>query len=267
MSLWPSNQSQTFSVGGFTKLARRTQVTGFLSYGLWTNDSTLQPFTINPALPTLPLPRQETDAEAHVFSTNLGVVSRPCNDLRLSARLRVYDFANETPHADIPQFVSYDSSVSTSLTGGPELYAHSRQTFTADATWTGLAPLALGVGYTHNRSGYDFRIFENTSEDVLTLTADAVGLLARKRAGTARIRRSHRLRPRRSAPRADRRAAGAAALRPREPIPQEVHRHLRLRSSTTNGSLSASAGFGTGRLRRQLLRPAGIVVPNLRCRR
>ena len=175
MSLWPSNQSQTFSVGGFTKLSRRTQVTGFLSYGLWSNDSTLEPFTINPTLPTLALPRQETDAEAHVVSTNLGIVSRPGNALRLSARVRLYDFANETPHADIPQFINYDTSVTTSSTGGPELYAHSRQNFTADATWTGVPRLALGIGYAHNRSGHDFRIFENTSEDVLTLTGDVVG--------------------------------------------------------------------------------------------
>ena len=59
MSLWPSNQAQTVSFGGFTKLSRRTQLTGFVSYGVWTNDSTLQPFTINAALPTLPLPRAD----------------------------------------------------------------------------------------------------------------------------------------------------------------------------------------------------------------
>jgi MtrB/PioB family decaheme-associated outer membrane protein len=176
MSLWPSNQSQTVSLGGFTKLAHRTQVTGFVSYGLWSNDSVLQPFTINSTLPTLTLPRQETDAEAHVFSTNLNVVSRPVNEWRLSARYRLYDYANETPHADIPQFINYDTSVTTSPTGGPELYAHSRQTFTADATWTGMAPLALAVGYTHNHNGYDFRIFDSAGEDILTLTGDVVGL-------------------------------------------------------------------------------------------
>jgi MtrB/PioB family decaheme-associated outer membrane protein len=176
MSLWPSNQAQTVSFGGLTKLARRTQITGFLSYGVWTNDSTLQPFTINSALPQLALPRPTTEGEANVFSTNLSLVSRPMDDWRVSARFRLYDFANETPHAVIPQYVSYDSEVSDSLTGGTELYAHSRRTFTADATWTGLPPVALGIGYTHNGNGYDFRIFEDTGEHVWTLTADAVAL-------------------------------------------------------------------------------------------
>ena len=65
--------------------------------------------------------------------------------------------------------------MTTSSTGGPELFAHSRTTFDADATWTGLLPFALTAGYTHNSGGYDFRIFEGTGEDVLTLKADAVG--------------------------------------------------------------------------------------------
>ncbi len=77
MSLWPTNQAQTFSVAGSSKLAARTQVTGFVSYGVWSNDSALQPFTINSQLPVIALPRATTQAEAHVFSTNVGIVSRP----------------------------------------------------------------------------------------------------------------------------------------------------------------------------------------------
>ena len=91
-----------------------------------------------------------------------------------SARLRRYDYDNQTPQTAITQFINYDTSVTTSSTGGPELFAHSRTTFDTDATWTGLLPLALTAGYTHNSGGYDFRIFESTGEDVLTLKADTV---------------------------------------------------------------------------------------------
>ena len=62
MSLWPTNQAHTFSVAGSSKLAARTQFTGFLSYGVWSNDSTLQPFTINSQLPVIALPRPTTEA-------------------------------------------------------------------------------------------------------------------------------------------------------------------------------------------------------------
>src|ERR1700755_1665977 len=66
MSLWPSNSAQTVSFGGYTKLAHKTQITGSFSYGGWNNNSPLQPFTINSALPTIALPRATTEAEAHV---------------------------------------------------------------------------------------------------------------------------------------------------------------------------------------------------------
>ena len=174
-ALWPSNSAQTVSAAGYSKFAHRTQLTGFVSFGSWNNDEPLQPFTINATLPQLALPRTTTDATAHVFSTNLNLVSRPLDEWRFSARVRRYDYSNETPQAVIPQFINYDTSVTTSSTGGPELYAHNRTTFDADATWTGLQPLALSVGYTRNNTGHDFRIFDNTGENTLRLTADAVG--------------------------------------------------------------------------------------------
>jgi MtrB/PioB family decaheme-associated outer membrane protein len=175
MALWPSNAAQTVSAAGYTKLARRTQVTGFISFGFWNNDEPLQPFTINAALPQLPLPRETAQAEASVFSTNINVVSRPITDWRLSARVRHYGYTNESALTAIPEFINYDTSVKVSSTGGPEPYAHSRTTFDADATWSGLPPLALTAGYTRNNGGYDFRLFDSSGEDVLRLTADAVG--------------------------------------------------------------------------------------------
>ena len=174
-ALWPSNSSQTVSVAGYSKFAHRTQLTGFVSFGSWTNNEPLQPFTINAALPQLALPRANTEGEANIFSTNLNLVSRPANDWRFSARVRHYGYDNRTPHAAIPQFINYDTSIKASPTGGPELYAHDRTNVDADATWTGLQPVAVTVGYGRNNSGHDFRIFESTGENVFRVTADAVG--------------------------------------------------------------------------------------------
>jgi MtrB/PioB family decaheme-associated outer membrane protein len=175
MSLWPSNSAQTISVGGYTKLARRTQVTGSFSYGLWSNDEPLQPFTINSALPEIALPRANTEAEAHVFSTNLSLTSRPSTDWRFSARLRNYTYSNLMPATSITDMVSYDASLSETPTGGPDLYAHTRTTFDSDATWTKLMPFAVTVGYSHNGNGYDARLFESSDENVFRISADAVG--------------------------------------------------------------------------------------------
>jgi MtrB/PioB family decaheme-associated outer membrane protein len=175
MSLWPTNSAQTLSAAGYAKFAHRTQVTGNVSYGFWNNDEALQPFTINSALPPIALPRSTAQAEARVFSGNLNLVSRPVKDWQLNARFREYDYDNRTSATIITQYVAYDSSVGTSNTGGPELYAHTRTTFDADATWSGLQPVALTAGYTYNNTGYHSRIFDSAGENVLRLSADAVG--------------------------------------------------------------------------------------------
>ena len=175
MSLWPSNSAQTVSVAGYTKLARKTQVTGSFSYGLWSNDEPLEPFTINASLPQFALPRANTEGKAHVFSTNLNFTSRPTTDWRFSARVRNYTYNNLMPATSITDMVSYDASVSTTPTGGPDLYGHSRTTLDGDATWTKLMPFAVTVGYTYNGNGYDARIVESSGENVFRVSADAVG--------------------------------------------------------------------------------------------
>ena len=175
MALWPTNSAQTISVGGYHKFNKRTQLTGFASYGFWSNDQPLLPFTINSALTQIALPRATAEADAHVFSTNLNLVSRPSKDFRVTARFRDYDYNNNTPATTITNYVAYDSSIGTSSTLGPELYAHTRTNFDADATWSGLQPLAVTAGYSFNHTGYDFRIFDGTSENVLRLSADATG--------------------------------------------------------------------------------------------
>ena len=71
--------------------------------------------------------------------------------------------------------ISYDSSASTTPTGGPDLYAHSRTNFDGDATWTKLMPFAVTFGYSHNGNGYDARIVESSGENVFRVSADAVG--------------------------------------------------------------------------------------------
>jgi MtrB/PioB family decaheme-associated outer membrane protein len=175
MALWPSNSANTISAAGSTKFARRTQLTGALSFGWWNNDEPLQPFTINPTLPQLALPRETTDASARVVSANVSVVTRPVKDWRFSGRLRHYGFDNDTGAVPIVDFINYDTSVTDSSTGGPRQHAHSRTSFEGDATWTGLQRIALAAGFSRNQGTYDVRIFEETSEKIFFASADAIG--------------------------------------------------------------------------------------------
>ncbi len=139
-ALWPSNSYQTLSTSGYAKLAHRTQFTGALAFGWANNNEDLLPFTINSALPQFTLPRQTAEASAHTIATTLSLVSRPSDDWRFSGRFRSYIYNNNMPATTITDYVSYDTSPNVSLTNGPELYAHSRNTLDTDATWTGLHP-------------------------------------------------------------------------------------------------------------------------------
>ena len=97
MSFSPSNSAQTISFGGYTRLAHQTQLTGFLSYGVSSNDDPLQPFTMNSALAPNALPRATTDAEAHVLSTNLNLESHRHH--RLAVRRTLPQLHLRQPHA------------------------------------------------------------------------------------------------------------------------------------------------------------------------
>ena len=106
----------------------------------------------------------------------MNVVSRPSDDWRFSARVRHYGYDNQMAHTAIPQFINYDTSVDDiAPPADRSCSAHSRTTFEADATWTGLQPVALGAATCIRTTAYDFRIFESAGENALHLTADAVG--------------------------------------------------------------------------------------------
>jgi hypothetical protein len=91
----------------------------------------------------------------------------------LSARLRLYDFANDTTPLALPQMVSYDTSVRATPTGGPELFSRSRATMSADATWTG-TPVALTFGVQREHGAFEHRIFDSTVENAVNVRADTI---------------------------------------------------------------------------------------------
>ena len=105
----------------------------------------------------------------------------------------------------------------------PDLYAHDRTTFDADATWSKLKPLALTVGYTHNGNGYDARIFESSGENVFRVSADAVGSSVGHLPRSIRGRQPHRSGLDETPLDRHRRAPGDAALRPRRPDEKPLH--------------------------------------------
>ena len=263
MALWPSNSAQTVSVGGYTKLAQRTQLTGFVSFGSGATTSRCSRSRSSRRCRSSTLPRATAEAEANVFSTNLNLVSRPATDWRFSARFRRYDYDNQTPATSHPASSSTTTRRSRRRsTGGPELYAHSRTTFDADATWSGLAARADGRLHAQQQRLRLPHLREHRRETCCGSTADAVG------SQWVTFRAQYELSDRsgsgldEDAARADRRAAGDAALRRRQPDAQSFHRAGGHRAQRPV-DVQRLRRRRQGRLRRQLLRPAGIDVPDV----
>src|SRR5262249_18478271 len=142
----------------------------------WSQNDPIVPFTINSALPTIPLDRLTANAEARVTAMAYTLNSRPADALWLNARFRSYDYDNRTPVFQVTRTVVYDTSVAPFAEGGTSPYSYKRRTFDADASLTPLKYTALRAGYTHEILDQTFRSFDTTTEDVLRLSADATGV-------------------------------------------------------------------------------------------
>ena len=176
MSLWPSNSAQTISFGGYTKLAHKTQVTGFFSYGVLEQRRAAAALHDQlGAAADRAAPREHRGGSArlldqpepHLAPVDRLAVQRARAQLHLQ-QPHARDVDHATWSATTPRCRRRQRAVQTSTrTAG--------RTFDGDATWTRLMPFAVTVGYSHNGNGYDARIFESSGENVFRVSADAVG--------------------------------------------------------------------------------------------
>jgi MtrB/PioB family decaheme-associated outer membrane protein len=175
-ALWPDSNLNTGNISGALNLPARSHATAYLSIGQWTQDNPLIPFTVNSALPIIPLDRQTSDAQARVTSMNYTFSSRPTDTLWISARYKSYDFDNRTPVLHVTNTVSYDTTVAAFANGGTSPFSLNRKTFDAAASFTPLRYSAFGVGYTREQIDQTFRTFDTTTENTVRVTYDVSGI-------------------------------------------------------------------------------------------
>ena len=175
MALWPDSSSHTVSVAGSLALPARTRAFASASVGSWLQDAQLLPFTVNPAIAPIPLPRPTAEAEARISSMTYRVTSRPSSIVWLSAQYRLYDYNNRTPRFPVEQYVRVDATPAPSLTGGSEPFEYTRHFVDLDASVTPLPFLALRAGYGQEHDNRSFRVFEETTEHVVRGSIDSTG--------------------------------------------------------------------------------------------
>jgi MtrB/PioB family decaheme-associated outer membrane protein len=174
MALWPSNNAQTLFFNGAVKVLKQTRITGAFSYGVFSQNEELLPYTINSALVAsysgaLTAPRATAQAKAHVASFDLSLNSRLFHNNSFSGYLNAgyhsYDFANKTTALEMPGFAVADQ-IWTAEDHGIEPLSYLRSRAFADVTFSLIENTSLKVGY--SRSWMDRQFgpeTEGTPED------------------------------------------------------------------------------------------------------
>ena len=178
VALPPDNDALTGTAGASFKLPGKTRVIADLSYGRWTQNSTpFIAYTTNASI-TAPagvtgvgsLPTRQLDGKADVISQSYTVLSRPVPHLTLTARVRDYDFRNETPRVTLPGYVRFDAVwEEIGRISVPYAYRNDRADLTASYD---LGRLTVEAGYKYLAFHREFRETEKTTENGVILAAN-----------------------------------------------------------------------------------------------
>jgi MtrB/PioB family decaheme-associated outer membrane protein len=178
MALAPNSFMQTVNGAVSVKLPMHTRMTGTISLGSLTDNTTLLPETTNTTLPTFTLDRTTSEGDGRTTSGNFIFTSRPIRAVDVDVRYRYYDFNDRTPIANqLVGRVEYDSTVETApLTANPTTqYGLTSQTVDASAN-VDLGVASVGAAYSRDDSTYTARLFQGSVTNAGRVTFDTTGL-------------------------------------------------------------------------------------------
>lgn len=176
MDLWPDSSMNMVSGTATYKLPKRSRIYANLGFSKWDQNDQLLPFTINTAIPVIPLERTTAEAKIDVTTFLMGFTSRPVDKLWLNVRYKLYDYQNKTPEFPVEEYVRFDQVIEEFLAGtGTEAFSYKRQYFDADMTYSLMPFTALRVGFSHEGDERSFRQFEKTGDNTIKLAVDTTG--------------------------------------------------------------------------------------------
>jgi MtrB/PioB family decaheme-associated outer membrane protein len=180
MALAPTNQMHTVGATGSVAMAHRSRLTATVAFGANTQNAEILPHTINSALAPVELPRERADARIRIGVANVTFTSRPWRAVNLTARYRLHDRRNTTPHFEVVDRVRMDQqreAFDPSNLGkhGPEFHDISRHRLDLEAAYAPIAFTSVRVGYGHTRTSRTHRVFELTTENTIRASVDTHG--------------------------------------------------------------------------------------------
>jgi MtrB/PioB family decaheme-associated outer membrane protein len=190
MSLWPDSSAHTVSGSGTVTLPRRSRLFGYVSVGTWLQNDTLLPFTINTAIPPIPLERDTAEARAVITSMNYRYTSRPTPTTFVTASYRLYDFDNQSEPFALTNIVRLDGTLAPSPAAETEPFGYTRHFGDMDVSSNRFRHVALRAGYGVERDHRTHRYVETTIDHQLRASLDSVSLPW----GSVRLQYDHSLR-------------------------------------------------------------------------
>ncbi len=174
-ALWPDTNRNTVSTSSWIKLPGHSSATAYLSIGELTNNNPLIPFTINSALPVIPLDREMSEIKARVYAGNFTFTSRPTSWLSMSTRFKQYELNNQTEPFKVGKSVNYDTTVITRNTETKPL-GFKRHNLDNDITLSPFSYLGFGVGHTRAVVEQTHRATEESAENTGRASIDLTGM-------------------------------------------------------------------------------------------
>jgi MtrB/PioB family decaheme-associated outer membrane protein len=176
MSLWPSNTLNYLHGTGATSFPLHGRVTGYVAFGQGRSNEPLLPYTINTAVPFMPLARETAEGEQHTTVAQFTASMRPTRIIGLNAKYRYADVdvrtsVFERPNGNVP----YDSKQSTPPASPSAYHSVKRNTFDVDGVVVVAPHTSVKVGFSALGTDYTHRIWESTSENVFRVSADTAG--------------------------------------------------------------------------------------------
>ena len=173
-TLSPDNTSHQISFAASMLMPARTTLNGQLSIGKLSQDEALLPYTINPNLPSDPLPVNSADASVDTLNLNLRITTSPWPRTTFEGELRFNDFSNQTSINDY-DYVNTDSAL-TSFPAANSVYDYQRREIKLRAEYRLQSGMKL-------YAGIDSENFERNRQDRNETRTNRIWFKARSRFG------------------------------------------------------------------------------------
>jgi MtrB/PioB family decaheme-associated outer membrane protein len=184
MATWPDSTLSAVTATGLVKFARRTSLSGNVTFLDFSQNDTLIPWTTNSVIanPTVyasfpglrQLPRSTAEGKVKGLNASFVFNTRANQYVGLTARYRYNNHDNQTPEFDLVNTVRFDA-VPEPPAGATEPYTITQNKFDIDATFSGVPYTSFKIGYGVDANKKTYLVYRKLTDNTLRASADTVG--------------------------------------------------------------------------------------------